>query len=181
LISFQKNAAKIKTLVASFTQKKQLSILQDSLLSKGHFCLDQSKKNSKFLLWEYTEPLCSGFFFQETEAQILLNGRKHKRKPSAEEALLFKAMAEQIQTWTSFNLAKIERNYTISKVKEGQFGFVLTPKKATAFFKSLTVFLDPKLLQLTSLHFQEKNGDETSLFFHDQQLNADWPDFCNFF
>ena len=178
LLTAHKKASSIKTLSANFRQKKVLALLQDALISSGHFCFEREKDSPISILWEYTEPINSGFQFTEGQGTLWVAGRDQKRLMQKQEAYLLKAIAAEMETWLVLDPERMSKRYEIQKKDSAAPSLVVRPKETGGLFTSTTVVFDPTLTYITELHFQEKNNDQTILFLTDFTSNTDLPDFC---
>lgn len=175
-------AQTVQSVNAQFTQKKQLSFLQQPLQSYGNFSFVRyfGSTQSPAILWEYTSPARSGLWFRGGEGFFWVNDLASIHKAKGQENAILSAMVEQMLLWFSVEPQKLQNAYVMSilppKKREGEektqdHCLRLVPKE-TQFFSAMNVCLRSDLRALTSLRFEEPEGDTCTLFFNDIVLNA---------
>lgn len=170
LEKFDVAQAKVTTLSARFTERKEIGLLKNAVVQKGQF---YHSKPDKFL-WEYTSP---------EPKMLLMNGK------SLVVYYPVQKQAEEIQTRLSKRLVKyfglgqafadLQEYYTLSldpgnKV-EGTHLIVLKPrmKRLEKRLLEIRLWLDDKVDQVRQLEYLEADGDSTLYMFEDIKVNAE--------
>lgn len=170
LEKFDLSQAKVTTLSAKFTERKEIGLLKNAVVQKGQF---YHSKPDKFL-WEYTSP---------EPKMLLMNGK------SLVAYYPVQKQAEEIQTRLSKRLVKyfglgqafadLQEYYNLSldtanKV-EGTHLIVLKPrmKRLEKRLLEIRLWLDDKIDQVRQLEYREADGDSTLYVFEDIKVNAE--------
>ena len=170
LEKFDVAQAKVTTLSAKFTERKEIGLLKNAVVQKGQF---YHSKPDKFL-WEYTAP---------EPKMLLMNGK------SLVAYYPVQKQAEEIQTRLSKRLVKyfglgqafadLQEYYTLSldtanKV-EGTHLIVLKPrmKRLEKRLLEIRLWLDDSIDQVRQLEYREADGDRTLYLFDDIKVNAE--------
>ncbi len=172
------NSAKIDTLQANFTQEKQLSFLKKPLRSEGHFFFNKSLNQSPSILWEYLKPAPSGIFYQNNEGFIWMQNRSSLKKAEGYEGNVLNTMIKQMLLWFVFEPKTLKSHYNMSLKPSNNANdnacIELTPLVEN-FFSSLLICVSNSDYHISSLQFNEKNGDSTNLYFTDILTNKAFP------
>ena len=170
LEKFDRAQAKVTTLSAKFTERKEIGLLKNAVVQKGQF---YHSKPDKFL-WEYTSP---------EPKMLLMNGK------SLVAYYPVQKQAEEIQTRLSKRLVKyfglgqafgdLQEYYTLSldhnnKV-EGTHLIVLKPrmKRLEKRLLEIRLWLDDRIDQVRQLQYREADGDSTLYVFEDIKVNSE--------
>ncbi|MDA3899596.1 MAG: outer membrane lipoprotein carrier protein LolA [Spirochaetes bacterium] len=169
LENIQSEISKIKTMKATFTQKKYLiDILDKPLVSNGNFVykLDDSATH---LRWEYTHP-------KQIQSVLLISGANisHYIKTNddfvrsyATNVEVMRIVVEEIRTWLSGRLNTA--NFTASKDRKNDSLVILTPvnKDLKSMISFITIDLNTKPGILKSITIYENEKSYTVLSFSD--------------
>lgn len=136
----------ILSLSADFTQVKEMQLMSAPQISEGHM----TYRSPDFLRWEYTKP-------QSLVWEV--DGEKtNVSRP-------IKGMIDLIMKSVSGEYLVDNESFEVQT--KGNVS-VLTPKKRDLkqFFQQITITLNPKTGIADKVEIVEKNGDKTSLTFH---------------
>ncbi len=169
-----------ESLQAEFTQDKKLQFLEKPLRSQGHlfFTKNHNASGTPALLWEYLQPAPSGIVFQNNTGWIWMQERAQIKKAQGHEGRMLTSMIEQMLLWFVFEPQQLQERYTIrllpQTATEKNPCLDLQPKSKGPF-SSMNICINTANYTLHSLQFHEQEGDSTSLFFTNLQLNTPYP------
>lgn len=160
------------TMVADFTERKDLNLLAEPLVSRGEFFFNRPNQ----VRWEYTEPEHKVFVI--TEKRYIAYYPAAKR---AEEVQIKKFIGKRLFRFLGVgqsieDLAKYyEFHLGESNDLPDTYLLVLTPRKkrireSVAFMK---IWVDAKTFLPRQVAYEEKDGDSTLLTFHNLRVNVD--------
>ncbi len=167
---FDAAQARVTSISARFTERKEIGLFKNALLQKGQFF---HTKPDKFL-WEYSSP---------DSKVLLMNGTSLVAYyPEQKEA-------EEIQTRLSRRLvryfglgqifADLQEYYNLALGTEpgvaGTRLIVMTPrvKHLEKRLQDVRVWLDEQLMQVKQLEYRETDGDRTQFVFEDIRVNPE--------
>ncbi len=160
--------SKIDTLYASFRQVKKSPLLRKPAVTYGKFYF---KKPDKLLL-RFTDPYDIGIFYKKNriyrfdfknKRYAVLNIRRHK-----ENALNFLNIPKAFYFLSKyFVIKKID-----TKGKDLYLIFFPRKRRVRKRFKLVEMWLDRKTLLIKKLHFEEKNGNITTIILSDVKINS---------
>ena len=160
------------TMVADFTERKDLNLLAEPLISRGEFFFNRPNQ----VRWEYAEPEHKVFVI--TEKRYIAYYPAAKR---AEEVEIKKFIGKRLFRFLGVgqsieDLAKYyEFHLGGSNDLPGTHLLVLTPRKkqvreSVAFMK---IWVDAETYLPRQVAYEESDGDSTLLTFHDLRVNVD--------
>ena len=165
-------AANTWSIQSRFIQKKQLEVLDETIVSKGRFWF--RKENS--LRWAYEEPY---------EYAIIISGGKFHIKDGE------KVSAYDIESNTAFReinelIIGMVRGSVMEKDKfdikafenEQQYLVKLVPREINMrnVISNMEIYFDKKDLTVTEIMMKESESDYTVITFFDKQTNETIPD-----
>jgi len=167
---FDATQAKVTSLAARFTERKEIGLLKNAVVQKGQF---YHTKPDKFL-WEYTSP---------EPKMLLMNGKTLVAYYPVQK------QAEEIRTRLSKRFVKyfglgqvfadLQEFYNLSLAsdssKPGTHVVVMRPRSSRLAKRLLEVrvWIDDKQNEVTQLEYREADGDTTTYAFTDIQINPD--------
>lgn len=137
----------IHTLYATFTQEKQLSILDAPLTSSGYLCLERVQAGAKAgagtsdsantssshdrVLWAYEKPAPSGFAQEGGQSWLWAGEGASRRRAEGPEAVALKTVTTQIMAWIRIRPEELARVYRMERVYAPQKGGAQTAQGVT--------------------------------------------------
>lgn len=162
--SLNASAAAIKTIDASFTQVKSISLLNDKLVAQGKLLFSAPD----CLRWEYTKPY--RYTFIMNGHRVKFSNSRGTNVVDLNTAKLFRNIADIImQTVTGRCLGPDSRfRYRIYPAGADMWKIVLTPKdkQMAAMFSNVTLKVSRKSGKVHSIEIKEKAGDVTEITFN---------------
>jgi len=164
----RKDAANIKTIKASFVQKKSMKILAKPLISQGLFYYATPDS----FRWEYLKPLRSVVIANkgDTKRYIASGGKMIEDKTGGVQAM--KIVLNEIAAWMS---GKFDQNRSFTAtLKEGAYTEItLTPveKNMGGMIEKIKITLSKKEKAVKSVKIIESANAFTQIDFSDVQIN----------
>jgi outer membrane lipoprotein-sorting protein len=169
---FMLTAQNTQTIKSDFVQEKNLSMLNDKIISKGKFWF---KKNNLVRI-EYTQPF--QYLMVMNQNNVYIKDGQKENKMSAKSNKLFqqinKITVDCIQgtalTNSDFNVKVFENNTAwlieMSPVSKG----------LKDFFKNINITVTKKDYAVTKIDMIEPGGDNTVISFTNREINNSIPD-----
>ncbi|POY36550.1 outer membrane lipoprotein carrier protein LolA [Solitalea longa] len=166
------NAAKTtETIKSDFIQEKNLSVLEEKIVSKGKFWF----KKDNLVRMEYTQPF--KYLMVINKNNILIRDGQNENKISTKSNKMFqqinKIIVDCVQGTAlnnpDFKFRVFENNQT--------YMLELTPvtKGLKDFFKNVNITVDKKDYSVGKLEMVEASGDNTIITFLNKELNQTIP------
>ena len=156
----EKASARLKTFECDFVQTKQLSILNDKLISHGHMYYSGGKS----LRWEYTSPYHYTF---------IVNGTKVKMKDSrgsqtvdVKSSKLFQGITRiMLKSMTGSCLSEREDFRTNLYTEGNEWVAVMVPlkKEMRQLFQTITLYYSTRDQMVRRVELKERTGDEVGI------------------
>lgn len=165
--NFAQAGKKIQTIQSDFTQEKNLSMLEEKIVSKGQFFFKKEKK----VRLEYTAPY--KYLMIINGDNVTVQDDKKTNRFSARSNKMFRQINEIIVDCLS-GTALGSPNYSVKAFEnKTQYALVLTPTSKTLkeFFKNILVYVDRKDYAVAKVEMNELSGDNTVMHFGRQVLN----------
>lgn len=169
--SFRENFAqagkKIETIQSDFTQEKNLSMLEEKIVSKGQFFFKKEKK----VRLEYSSPY--KYLMIINGDNVTVQDDKKTNRFSARSNKMFRQINEIIVDCLS-GTALGSPNYSVKAFEnKSQYALLLTPTSKTLkeFFKDIRVYIDRKDYAVAKVEMNELSGDNTVMHFSRPVLN----------
>jgi outer membrane lipoprotein-sorting protein len=173
LTLFAKTQGSIKTLQASFEERKELSLLKEPVVQRGTFY----HSKPQLFLWDYASPTVKKILL--TDDLLLAYYPAMKR---AEEVNV-RRWTTQIRRYLQVgeNLEELRKDYDVALGKAGSDDLpeatllVLTPKnkKVRAKLEQIRISLDSESGLTRRVIYQEGDGDRTVFTFKDILVNRE--------
>jgi outer membrane lipoprotein-sorting protein len=163
---------KISTLTSNIIQEKNLSVISEKIITKGHFIF----KKEKNLRWEYTQPFSYLIIFKDDKIFIKdedkanqFDMRSNKLFREINDIMIGCIRGTILDENKKFSGAYFENN-TLFLVK-------LHPlDNLKEFLKEIWIFFDKTDYTISKLEMYEYSGDFTKIVFIDKKLNTPVPD-----
>jgi outer membrane lipoprotein-sorting protein len=169
---FMSTAQNTQTIKSDFVQEKNLSMLNDKIISKGKFWF---KKNNLVRI-EYTQPF--RYLMIMNQNNVYIKDGQKENKMSAKSNKLFqqinKITIDCIQgtalTNSDFNVRVFENNLA--------YLIEMSPitKGLKDFFKNINITVTKKDYAVTKIDMIEPGGDNTVISFTNREINNSIPD-----
>jgi outer membrane lipoprotein-sorting protein len=165
-------AAGIRTIESDFTQEKKLSILSNTLVSKGNF----SFRRENDIRWEYLQPY--KYLIIISEDKIYIKEEKDQKQYDIQSNKMFQEMNRFISGCIQGDILKNDKDYKIGYFEDGRYFFVtLVPvaEKMRQMLNEIQIWFDRTDLTVARIRMMESGGDYTRIDFINKKLNTDIP------
>jgi outer membrane lipoprotein-sorting protein len=164
--------AGINTIESDFTQEKKLSILSNTLVSKGHFCF----KRENNIRWEYLQPY--KYLIIISHDKIYIKEEKDQKQYDIQSNKMFQEMNRFISGCIQGDILKNDKDYKIGYFEDDRYFFVtLVPvaEKMRQMLNEIQIWFDRTDLTVSRIRMMESGGDYTRIDFVNKKLNTDIP------
>jgi outer membrane lipoprotein-sorting protein len=164
--------AGINTIESDFTQEKKLSILSNTLVSKGHFCF----KRESNIRWEYLQPY--KYLIIISQDKIFIKEEKDQKQYDIQSNKMFQEMNRFISGCIQGDILKNDKDYKIGYFEDSRYFFVtLVPvaEKMRQMLNEIQIWFDRTDLTVARIRMMESGGDYTKIDFVNKKLNPDIP------
>jgi outer membrane lipoprotein-sorting protein len=164
--------AGINTIESDFTQEKRLSILTNTLVSKGQFCFRRENN----IRWEYLQPY--KYLIIITQDKIYIKEEKDQKQYDIQSNKMFQEMNKFISGCIQGDILKNDKDYTIGYFEDSRYFFVtLVPvaEKMRQMLNEIQIWFDRTDLTVARIRMMESGGDYTKIDFVNKKLNTDIP------
>ena len=153
---------------SDFTQEKNLSMLSEKIISKGHFVF----KKDNLLRWEYNSP--TKYLIVINKDKVMIKDEKKTSKYDMSSNKVFKEINDIMVSCvqgTIFKSNKFKTNYFEA---ETFYKLELIPqaKNMKDTFKKINLYFDKNVTSVAKMEMVEANEDITLLNFSNKKLNA---------
>jgi outer membrane lipoprotein-sorting protein len=164
---FSEEGKKVQSIRSSFVQEKNLSLLEEKIVSEGKFWFKRERK----VRIEYQKPF--RYLMIIKDDQILIRDEQKESRISAHSNKLFQQINRIIVDCV--NGAILDNKDFTSRIFENEKTYLLemTPasKSIKEFFQKIIVLVDKKDGSVVSIKLEEPGGDDTLIRFFDKALN----------
>ncbi len=153
---------------ADFVQEKNLSMLSEKVISKGHFVF----KKENLLRWEYSSP--SKYLIVINKDKIMIKDEKKTTKYDMNSNKVFKEINDIMLSCvqgTIFKSNKFKTNY-FENDKGYKLELIPQVKNMKETFKKINLYFDKTVTSVSKMEMVESNDDLTSLDFTNKKINA---------
>lgn len=153
---------------SDFTQEKNLSMLSEKVISKGHFVF----KKENLLRWEYNSP--SKYLIVINKDKVIIKDEKKTTKYDMNSNKVFKEINDIMLSCvqgTIFRSSKFKTSY-FENEKFYKLELVPQVKNMKETFKKINLYFDKNVTSVAKMEMIENNDDLTSLDFTNKKLNA---------
>ena len=153
---------------SDFVQEKNLSVLSETIISKGHFVF----KKDNLLRWEYLTP--SKYLIVINKEKIMIKDEKKTSKYDMNSNKVFKEINDIMLSCvqgTIFKSNKFKSSYYESD-KYYKIELIPQVKNMKETFKKINLYFDKNVTSVAKMEMVEVNEDLTSIEFSNKKLNA---------
>lgn len=153
---------------SDFTQEKNLSMLSEKVISKGHFIF----KKENLLRWEYSSP--SKYLIVINKDKVIIKDEKKTTKYDMNSNKVFKEINEIMLSCVQGTIFRSNKFKTSYFENEKFYKLELIPqvKNMKETFKKINLYFDKNVTSVAKMEMIENNDDLTSLDFTNKKLNA---------
>jgi len=161
-------ALRTSTIVAGFTQEKEMSILEEKMRSTGRFYF----KKDKQLRWEYTKPY--SYIIIINNDRITIKDEQKTNSFDTRSNKVFGEINKIIVGSIRGTLLNDPQNFRTSYYNSSAAWIVkLVPLSAAlkSSLKEITLHFDKKDFSVNRVEMTENTGDKTVIIFTDKKFN----------
>jgi outer membrane lipoprotein-sorting protein len=153
---------------SDFVQEKNLSILSEKIISKGHFVF----KKDNLLRWEYQSP--SKYLIVINKEKVMIKDEKKTNKYDMNSNKVFKEINDIMLSCVQGTIFKSNKFKTSYYENERFYKLELIPqvKNMKETFKKINLYFDKNVTSVAKLEMVEVNEDYTTLDFSNKKINA---------
>ena len=159
----------MRTMQCDFTQEKELSFMNDKVVSEGKMYYKQPNK----IRWEYTKPLA--YVFAMDGKNIFMDAGSNQTTIPARSSKLFSSMSDIIIGGVSGAGLIDSPDFTaLFAVGSNDYRITLTPQKKEVkdMFDHIQLFVNKSDSRIQKVELVEKGGDKTLILLKNTQINA---------
>jgi outer membrane lipoprotein-sorting protein len=158
----------INTMESDFSQEKNLSMLSEKIISKGHFVF----KKENLLRWEYLIP--TKYLIVINKDKVVIKDSKKTSKYDMNSNKVFKEINDIMLSCvqgTIFQSNKFKTNY-FENDKCYKLELLPQTKNMKETFKKINLYFDKTVTSVTKMEMIESSEDVTIIDFLNKKLNA---------
>lgn len=160
-------ARETKTIDSDFIQEKNLSVISEKIISKGHFYF----KKENLLRWEYRDPF--EYLIVINKDKVFIKDEEKVSRYDMNSNKMFKNINDLMIASVQGNVLS-SKDYSIKYLENIDYFLVeMTPvqKGAREFLKTINLFFNKKEYTVSKVKMIEPSGDFTSIDFVNQKKN----------
>ena len=165
----EKMSSSTNNIESDFVQTKELKVLSEKIISKGHFVFQKTNK----LRWQYKTPY--SYVIVLNENKVLIKDEDHKvKKYDLSTNKVFKEINDIMLSCVNGEILKSSKFKVTYFENEKDYKLELVPNSA-AMRESLAkviLYFDKQVSSVIRLDMIEKTGDQTKLEFLNKKINA---------
>jgi len=165
-------AGKVNSIESDFVQEKNLSVLSNTIISKGHFWY----KKDNHIRWEYLQPY--KYLIIISAGKIFIKEDQGQKQYDIQSNRMFREMNNFISGCIQGDILKNEKDFTTGFFENERSYFVTLVPKAESMRKMLNevqIWFDKNDLTVLRIKMLETGGDYTRIDFTSKTLNTDIP------
>lgn len=162
------SAQSIRTLQCKFVQTKELSIMDDKMVSNGTMHFARPNK----LSWHYTSPY--DYTFIIADDKVLISKGKNKNSIDLKSSQTFQGIAKMIAGSVTGKCLTQTKDFDVKILANEQvYVAQLTPKekRLKKMFSAIQLTFNRVSHTMERVEMTEANGDATSIVFQDVKQN----------
>ncbi len=166
------NSAETQSIKSDFTQEKHLTILEEVLISEGHFIF---QKNNN-VLWEYTRPI--DYAIIVFDGKFIIRNNDKINEFEIESNRMFKEINNMIVTSVSGNFLNNPDFQNEYFENEHYYLVALTPNKreVNEMLSRIEIYFDKTNISVAKVKFLEQGDDYTLIKFFNKEINQPIPE-----
>ncbi len=157
-----------QSMLSDFTQKKHLSIMDNTIVSEGKLAF----KSQKLVKWEYIKPYKNIAIFKDDKLYVTSNGKKETLNLKSNKLfkslnlLIVNSIKGDMFDDNQFDISyfKTDTNYLIH--------FLPKEKKIRRFISEFELKFSKANAEVEQVKLIESNDDYTTIVFKNKQLNT---------
>ncbi len=156
------------SLESNFVQEKNLSILSEKIISKGHFCF----KKTNLLRWEYLSPI-NYLIVINKEKIYIKDGKKVSRYDTGSNKM-FKGINDMMLNSVQGNVLN-HKDFKIAYFENEKYFLVeMYPKgkEMKEYLKCIAMYFDKTDYTVSKLRMTELSEDYTNIEFNSKKING---------
>jgi len=161
---------RVSTIESDFVQEKKLSILSNTIISKGKFWF--KKENN--IRWEYLQPF--QYLIIISNGKIFIKEDKNQKQYDVQSNRMFEEMNRFISGCIQGDILKNDEEFVVSYFEDEKSYYVsLVPKAASLqnMLKEVNIWFNRTDLTVNRIIMVEPGGDYTRIDFTNKKLNTD--------
>ena len=153
---------------SDFVQEKNLSMLSEKIISKGHFVF----KKENLLRWEYVSP--SKYLIIINKDKVMIKDEKKTTKYDMNSNKVFKEINDIMLSCVQGTIFKSNKFKTSYFENEKGYKLELIPlsKNMKETFKKINLYFDKNVTSVSKMEMVETSEDVTTLDFTNKKINA---------
>jgi len=159
----------LQTIESDFVQEKYLSVLTESITTKGHFTFKQKNQ----IRWEYTDPYSYIIIIKGGKMQIKDEDKVTNFDMSGNKSL--SALNEKMSDIIQGKIIKNKTDFNINYYENSSFYLVsLVPKTKGMkdYFNGIQIYFDKNDLTVSKIKMIELSGDYSIINFINKKKNT---------
>ncbi len=165
--NFQQASNTISTIKSDFVQEKNLSMMEEKIVSKGQFFYKKEKK----VRLEYSSPF--KYLMIINGDNVLIQDENRSNKFSTKSNKMFRQI-NQIMVDCLSGAVLNNPDYTVASYEsKTQYALALSPKSKfmKEYFNNIWIYVDKQSKAVLRVEMNEKSGDNTVMKFSNTLLN----------
>jgi len=157
-----------QTIYSDFSQEKQLSFMEEPIVSSGQFFFKKEQK----IRWEYQKPF--SYIVILNDSELLINDEGHQNKIDLKGNKTFQEINTTINNSLQGNVWGANEDFKPILLENQQLYLIqLTPQTAQMkeYLSKIEVYFNKKSYQLEKVILFENGGDFTKISFKNRQIN----------
>ena len=159
-----------KSISSDFIQKKQLSFMEEPIISEGHFYFKKEQK----IRWEYQQPF--SYIVILNGSNLLIDEEGHTNEIDLKGNKTFQEINATINNSMQGKVWGDSKDFTPSLFENEELYLIqLTPEteQMREYLTKIEVFFDKKSYQLEQVILLENGGDFTQISFKNRKINGE--------
>jgi outer membrane lipoprotein-sorting protein len=164
-------SAKTNTITSDFTQVKEMSFLEEKVISSGKFYF----KKEKQLRWEYTEPFTYAIILNDNRLRIIDEGKSKDFEAGSNR--MFLEISDVMTGMVNGTLLNSSQFTTTWSEAAGYYLAELIPIGTTMkdYLMRIELKVSKQDFTVEELKMFERSGDYTQITFRNKKLNETIP------
>ena len=152
---------------SDFVQEKNLSVLSEKIISKGHFIF----KKDNLLRWEYLTP--SKYLIVINKEKVMIKDEKKTSKYDMNSNKVFKEINDIMVSCVQGTIFKSNKFKSSYYENDKYYKIELVPqvKNMKETFKKINLYFDKNVTSVAKMEMIEANEDVTTIDFSNKKLN----------